>query len=41
LLSVSPQDRRRRIQPNADRATLGDAGALDGNAPEDVLGHQC
>jgi len=38
LLSVPPYDRGRRLQPNADAATLVDVGALGGNAPDDILG---
>jgi hypothetical protein len=39
-LPVSPHDRRRRFQPNADAAALIDIGAFGGNAPEDILGGQ-
>jgi hypothetical protein len=38
LPSVKPLDRRRRLQPDAERAALVDVGALGGDAPDDVLG---
>jgi hypothetical protein len=38
LLSIPPHDRRRRLEPDADAATLVDIGALGGNAPDDILG---
>jgi len=40
LLPILPHDRRRRLQPNTDAATLVDIGALGGNAPDDILGGQ-
>ena len=40
LPSVTPHDRRRRLQPNADSAALVDVGALGGYAVDDILGGQ-
>jgi hypothetical protein len=40
LLPVAPHDRRRRLEPNADAATLVDIGAFGGDAPDDILGGQ-
>ena len=40
LLPVSPHDRRRRFQPNADAAAMIDTGAFGGNAPDDIFGGQ-
>jgi hypothetical protein len=40
LLSVSPHDRGRGFQPNADAATLVDVRTLGGDAPDDILGGQ-
>src|SRR6516162_8986292 len=38
LLSIPPYDRGRRLEPDADAATLVDIGTLGGNAPDDMLG---
>jgi hypothetical protein len=38
LLSIPPQDRGRRLEPDAGAATLVDIGTLGGNAPDDILG---
>ena len=38
LLSIPPHDRGRRLEPDADAATLVDIGTLGGNAPDDILG---
>jgi hypothetical protein len=40
LLAILTHDRGRRLQPNADAATLVDIGALGGNSPDDTLGGQ-
>jgi hypothetical protein len=40
LLSVPPHDRGRRLQPDADAASLIDISALGGNAPDDILSGQ-
>ena len=38
MLSIPPYDRGRRLEPDADAATLVDIGTLGGNAPDDILG---
>jgi hypothetical protein len=38
LLFIPPHDRGRRLEPDADTATLVDIGTLGGNAPDDILG---
>jgi hypothetical protein len=38
LPSATPRDRRRRLRPDVERAALGDAGAVGGDAPDDLLG---
>jgi hypothetical protein len=38
LPSVTPQDRRRRLQPDAECAGLVDMGAIGGDAEDDVNG---
>jgi hypothetical protein len=40
LLTVSPHDRSRRFQPDADRAAFIDVGALGGDPSDDILGGQ-
>jgi hypothetical protein len=40
LLSVPPHDRGRRLQPNADAATLVDIRTFGGDAPDDIFGGQ-
>jgi hypothetical protein len=39
LPSASPQDRRRRLRPDAECAAVVDGGAIGGDA-DDVLGGQ-
>jgi hypothetical protein len=38
LPSATPQDRRRRLGPDAECAGLGDVGAVGGDVADDVLG---
>jgi hypothetical protein len=40
LLSVPPHDRGRRLEPDANAATLIDICTFDGNAPYNILGGQ-
>jgi len=40
LLSVPPHDRGRRLEPDADAATLVDIDTLGGDAPDNILGGQ-
>jgi len=40
LLSILPNDRGCRLQPNADATALFDIRALSGNSLDDILGGQ-
>jgi hypothetical protein len=40
LLTVPPNDRCRRLQPNADAATVIDIGAFGRYSADDILGSQ-
>jgi hypothetical protein len=40
LLPVLPHNRSRRLQTDPDTASFVDVGALDGNAPDDILSGQ-